>query len=87
MAAVKRAQEVKESILKRCPVRALATLDKNMMLGDPRNRDLLSLFLNTLDWDSRTGGSTTRHSSSSIDKGTTVSAGEDSLNLFKVALK
>ena len=81
--ALKRALEVKDAILKRCPVRALATLDKNLMLGDAKNRELISLFLRA-DWDPRST------SSSSTGAGTreeAASAADEYLKLFKLALK
>jgi DNA mismatch repair protein MSH5 len=48
--ALDRALEVKECITSKRPIKALATFDRNMMLGDQKHRDLLSLFLSVKDW-------------------------------------
>lgn len=48
---MERALEVKEAILNKRPIRALASLDKNMLLGDEKHRNLLSIFIRTLNWE------------------------------------
>jgi hypothetical protein len=78
---------VKEAILNRRPIKALAALDRNMMLGDAKHRELLSLFLQVRDW-----GSYTRHrikrSGFADDDDDAGAATEtlDMVSLFKVAL-
>ena len=49
--ALERALEVKDAILNKRPIRALASLDKNMLLGDEKHRNLLSIFIRTLNWE------------------------------------
>ena len=48
---MERALEVKEAILNKRPIRALVSLDKNMLLGDEKHRNLLSIFLRTANWE------------------------------------
>lgn len=48
---MERALEVKEAILNKCPIKALASLDKNMLLGDEKHRNLLNIFLRTPNWE------------------------------------
>ena len=84
--ALRRALEVKDAILKRCPVRALATLDKNLMLGDPKNRELISLFLRARDWDPRSGTNTSTCTGTGTREDA-ASAADEYLKLFKLALK
>ena len=94
---------MKDAILKRCPVRALATLDKNLMLGDARNRELISLFLRARDWNipssnctgTGTGAGTGNGTGTGTGTGTAHTREEaasaaddiDYLKLFKRALK
>ena len=49
--ALDRALEVKDAILNKRPIRAIASLDKNMLLGEEKNRTLLSIFLRTPNWE------------------------------------
>ena len=50
---MERALEVKDAILNKRPIRALASLDKNMLLGDEKHRNLLNIFIRTLNWEKK----------------------------------
>lgn len=86
---------MKDAILKRCPVRALATLDKNLMLGDAKNRELISLFLRARNWNipssngTGTGAGTGNGTGTAHTREKAASAADDIdyLKLFKRALK
>lgn len=85
--ALERALEVKEAILNRRPIKALASLDRNMMLGDAKHRDLLSLFLRVRDWGSDTGHRRNGGGGGIDDNADTVTTEtRDALSLFKLAL-
>lgn len=84
--AVERALEVKEAILNKRPIKALASLDKNMLLGDEKHRSLLNIFLRTPNWE-RIDESNPGAGSVTVSDGVVNEANKDPLASFKLLLR
>lgn len=77
---------MKEAILNRRPIKALASLDRNMMLGDAKHRELLSLFLQVSDSKSNTGHRTNGSGGGDDNDAGSATQAHDVLSLLKSAL-